>query len=111
MHPTKDMRKKSKNVILKKYQKQITVDFLKSFKKNIDTNFEINSTDSLLTYENTYIHLECTIGWWEALKTTCEKYELHDLLSYYNNLNWMKSDAFDLELSHLLITNAIIKQK
>lgn len=111
MHPTKDVKKKSKNVILKKYQKQITVDFLKDFKKNIDTTFKINNTDSLLTYENTYIHLECTIGWWEAVKTTCEKYELHDLLSYYNNLNWMKSDAFDLELSHLLIANAIIKQK
>ncbi|MFJ8528577.1 hypothetical protein [Bacillus sp. NPDC094106] len=111
MHHTKDMKKKSKNVILKKYQKQITLDFLKDFKKNVDTIFELDNADTLLTYENTYIHLECTIGWWEAVKTTCKEHDLHDLSDYYNNLNWMKSDVFDLELSNLLLTHDIIKQK
>ncbi|MEC3272632.1 hypothetical protein [Bacillus thuringiensis] len=111
MKLTKGLRKKTKSVLLKKYQKQITVEFLHDFKKNLDSIFKIAESPESFTYENYYIHLECTIGWWEAVKKTCEKYELHDLLSYYNNLNWMKSDAFDLELSHLLITNAIIKQK
>lgn len=111
MSTTKDKRKKNKSIIPNKYQKQITIDFLKTFKKNLDAIFNIDNSNTLPTYENTYIYLEGTVGWWQSVEETCEKYELHDLLSYYNNLNWMKSDAFDLELSHLLITNAIIKQK
>ncbi len=89
----------------------MTIDFLKTFKKNLDAIFNIDNSNTLPTYENTYIYLECTVGWWQSVEKTCNEYDMNDLANYYNHLNWIKSDAFDLELSNLLLTHSILKQK
>lgn len=86
-----------------RFTKEIMTYFLKEF-------VNIFSITEEVTYFDHVVYREGTNGWYEALKKMCINYELEDVLSYYDNLEWYDSDYFDSDFSDLLIGYGLIKE-
>lgn len=71
-----------------------------------DTNLIPNSWDDY-SYKNQISYFLCmaegTGGWLEAFKQACTQCDLTDILEYYNNLDWIRSDIFDDVLATKMI--------
>lgn len=56
-----------------------------------------------ITFENIEAGIESTIGWDEALKNACNKFNLSKEYNWYKNLNWDMSDKFDTKIGKKML--------
>jgi hypothetical protein len=92
-------------------KKLLTKEFLKTFKDELDKVFHDGNEINLdkRNYINTYQHMEDTIGFEEALKTTCEEYNLVKAIYEYGN-NLLYDSDFDNEIMNVMIKKGVIKE-
>lgn len=87
-----------------KIKKLMTYDFLKEFRNQLFTVFDL----SLDTYADIIQGIESTAGWANALEDACHNTGTNDIWSYWDSLEWYDSDMFDWELSDMLIEKQLI---
>ena len=86
----------------------LTDEFLKTFKSEMDVIFKL---DDGATMWNSYLHLTSTGGFYEALKTACEKHNITKAIyEYACKLPWYHSDIFDDELVEIMVERGIIPE-
>ena len=96
--------------------KLITKEFLQTFKTELDYIFGgesslIHIPSDKRTYWNYYKNLDYTSGFYKALKTTCQKYNLEKAVyKYFQSRPWYISDYFDSELTELMYKLGIIEE-
>ena len=56
------------------------------------------------------VYFEGTVGWVDAFKCACQKYNIEDVFAYYDKLEWYDSDLFDDEFGSLLVDYGLIKE-
>lgn len=88
----------------------LTDDFLRTFKQELDTIFNIIEEDKA-TYWNRYNYLESTGGFYEALKTATKKHNIKKAIyDYACKLPWYDSDVFDDDILILMHQKGIIEE-
>lgn len=87
-----------------------TNDFLKDLKKEMDHIFPKDAEEKI-NYWSHYNWLEGTVGFYKALKKTCQKFdceeEIHDWLK---SLEWDEGDIMEDEIIKLMVSRGIIEE-
>jgi len=90
-------------------QQRITMEFLTSFKNELEIVFEDKRPDKP-TYWNYYQFLDTTCGFYSALEKACEIHDFMDLYEYLHGLEWYDSDKLDSSLTEMLYKYGIIEE-
>lgn len=98
----------------KRKKNLMTKEFLQTFKQELDNVFNKEDDYQSLekrNYWNTYQYMEGTCGFYEALKLTCEKYDLTKAIyKYACKMPYYDSDWFDSEVTLLMVKLDVIKE-
>lgn len=96
---------------------QLTKAFISDFHEAVIETFKQNDRNQdrepfkyeSYTYYAWWLHMEGTGGYCQSFRQTCEKHELSEVLTYYNQLQWYDSDLFDSEVGDLLVHFGLVK--
>lgn len=98
------------------FKNKFTKEIMKDFRKLVIDTFkqnDINQGRLPVDYENeTYyswwLFMEGTGGFYESFEYICNKYNLQEILEYYQTLPWYDSDLFDSEFGDLLVSYKLV---
>lgn len=85
---------------------RLTKGFAIDFLNKLNVTFDLIQPVSL----EYLIYFESTRGWVDAFKCACQKYNMEDVFSYYDKLEWYDSDLFDDEFASLIAEYGLIKK-
>lgn len=105
------IRKFLKYTIPNRKRNLMTDAFLQCFKEELDKTFKLNPNAEDTTYYGSYFHISGTGGFYGALKTATDRFNLSkSIYVYAKNLPWYRRDLFDDLLLLLMVKKGIIRE-